>query len=179
MVAPRLLGAGSDGDRDPRRPQPRVPLPGHFRVRVLHRRDDPRDAGRDDRLGAGRRLADMRAGLERHVEGRAARRLARLGDRDRLGMRPPARRGDAAADDYAVLDQNGADGRVRRGETQRPLPQIERRVHPAKVFVRVFRRSHCAEVSLRFRPPGSTAGSGSPSSSPTMALKSRASRKLR
>ena len=93
MVAPRLRRARADRHRNSRRPQPGVASARHLGVRVL---DAPRRPGRpglDDRVGAGRRFADMRAGLERHVEGRAARRLARLGDGERLGVRPSAGRG--------------------------------------------------------------------------------------
>ena len=54
-----------------------MPAPGDARVGVLQRADDAGDAGGDQRLGAGRRPAVMRAGLQRHVDGRAARERAR------------------------------------------------------------------------------------------------------
>ena len=94
----------------------------------------------------------MRAGLERHVERRAARRLARLGEREPFGVRAPAGRGHAAADDDAVLDQDRADRRVRRGEPERPLAEVQRGLHPAFVVVlRHGRRAHGADGSLRLR----------------------------
>ena len=111
------------------------PCPADLGIGVLHRGDDARDARRDDGVGAGRRPAEMRAGLERHIERRAARRLARLAERDDLGVRPAARRRDAAPDDDAVLHENRADRRVRRGEAERALAEVERRLHPAAVVV--------------------------------------------
>ena len=75
----------------------------------------------------------MRARLERHVERRAARRLPRLRERDPLGVRATAGRSRAAADHGAVLDQDRADGRVRRGEAERPLAEVQRGLHPALV----------------------------------------------
>ena len=96
MIAPRLGGPWADGDRDPGRAQPGVALPRHLGVRVRDRRDDPGDAGLDDGVGAGRRFAEVRAGLKGHVERRPARRLTRALDCDPLGMRPPARRRRAA-----------------------------------------------------------------------------------
>ena len=59
--------------------------------------DDARDAGGDQRVGAGRRPAVMRAGLERDIERGAARRFAGLGaapaSRHAAGRRRPCGRG--------------------------------------------------------------------------------------
>ena len=79
----------------------------------------------------------MRAGLERHIERRAARRFARLVDRDPLGVRPSARRGRSAPDDRAVLHQDRADSGIGRRKAERPRSQIERRLHPAQILMRV------------------------------------------
>jgi hypothetical protein len=43
------------------------PLPGDQRIGILHRGDDARHAGRQQRIGAGRRAAMVTAGLERDV----------------------------------------------------------------------------------------------------------------
>ena len=64
-------------DLDPAVAQPLEAARRHLRVRVADRRDDPRHARRDDRVGARRRRAVVRARLERDVERRAARALAR------------------------------------------------------------------------------------------------------
>ena len=89
--------------RNPGRPQQRVAAPCHLGVGVLDRRHHAGDPGRDDGLGAGRRLAMMGARLERRVERRPARR--RAGAPQRLGFRvgAPARLGPAAADDDTAV----------------------------------------------------------------------------
>ena len=51
-------------------------LPRHFRIGILDRRHHALDARGNHGIGARRRLADMRTGLERHIEGRTARGLA-------------------------------------------------------------------------------------------------------
>ena len=183
MVAPRLIRPRPDRDGYSGGAEPGEPLPPDQRIGVLDRRHDPRHARLDDRVGAGRRRAEMRAGLERHIERRAARRLSGLSQRDPLRVRPPAGRGDAASDHRAVLDQNRADRRIGRGKAERSFAQIERGLHPAPVFVvhgGGRGRAHVDVGSFR-RAAGGGSGrtSGSASSSPTIALKSRASRKLR
>ena len=95
----RLLGADADLDRDAGRAQPRMALPRHFRIGILERGDDARDAGRDDRVRARRRLAVMRTRLERDVERRAARRAAGAHERLGLRMRPAAGLRPAPPDD--------------------------------------------------------------------------------
>ena len=157
------------------------PCPATCGIGVLERGDDPGDPGRDDRVGAGRRGPGMRAGLERHIEGRAARRLSGLGDGERLGVRPSAGRGRRRGRRRRRPSPEWRRRRVGRGEPERPLAEIEGGGHPAPVLVGIRRRrpGHCAGVSLRGRASLAGAASGSASSSPTMALKSRASRKLR
>src|SRR5581483_7401609 len=63
---------------------------GRLRVRVVRAVDDALDAGGEDRVDAGRRRPVVVAGLERHVERRAARPLAGLVEDDALRV-PPAR----------------------------------------------------------------------------------------
>ena len=121
MVAPRLLGADADIDRDAGGAQPRVALPGHFGIGIFERRDHARNAGGDDGVGARRRFAVMRARLERDVERRAARRLAGAAQRLDFGMRPPAGLRPAAADDDAVLDDHRADRGIGPGAAE-PAP---------------------------------------------------------
>ena len=86
MIARGFRSAEPDIDRDAGGAQPGVALPGHFRIGILDRRHHARDAGRDDGVGAGRRLADMRARLQRHIERGAAGGLAGARERLRLGM---------------------------------------------------------------------------------------------
>jgi hypothetical protein len=136
MGAPRLLGADADLDRDAMLAQPRMPLAGNRRVRILQRRDDARDARRHDGLDAGRGLAVVRTGLERGVERRAACRVAGPPQRLDLGMRPPARLGPAAPDHDAVAHHHGADGRVRPGIAEPAPPERQRQAHEACIEVR-------------------------------------------
>ncbi len=58
------------------RAQPRVSLARDLRIGVLDRRHHTLDTGRDHRIGAGRRLAEMRARLKRDIERGAPGRLA-------------------------------------------------------------------------------------------------------
>src|ERR1700686_2019503 len=83
VIARRLGRAEPDIDRDAGGPKFRVALSRDFRIRILDRRDHARDAGGDDGVGAGRRLAKMRAWLQRRVERGAARSFA--GGLERLG----------------------------------------------------------------------------------------------
>ena len=91
MVARGLVGAEPDIDRDAGGAQPAMALPRHLRIGVLDRRHHARDAGGDHGVGAGRRLAVMRARLQRDIERGAARGLAGAPQRLGLGMRPAAR----------------------------------------------------------------------------------------
>ena len=167
MVASRLSRASADRDGDPRGSQPRVPLSADERIGIFHRRDDAGDARRDDCVDAGRRGAEMRAGLKRHIERRAARRLAGLGDRDPLGMRPSARRCRPAPDDRPVLHQDRADSGIGSRKAERPRSQIERRLHPAQILIGVCgcAFAHVAGAFRRWRG-ASFAGAGSAQAPP-------------
>ena len=61
-------------------------LPVHRRERIAAGGDHAGDAGGDQRIGAGRRAAHVRAGFERDVGGGAARLHARLAQRVDFGM---------------------------------------------------------------------------------------------
>ena len=68
------VGAGTDADvdRDARASRSRaMPAARDLRVGIGERDDDPGDAGVDERVGAGRRAAVVRARLEGHVGGGA------------------------------------------------------------------------------------------------------------
>ena len=100
---PALSSAASSahGPRSTRMPaaaQHGDPAPGHARVRILDRGDDAADAGGDQGVGAGRRLAGVGAGLERDVRRGPARGVAGAPEGLGLGMRAPARLGPAAPD---------------------------------------------------------------------------------
>ena len=133
MIARGLRRAEPDIDRDAGGAQPRMALPRHFRIGILDRRHHARDAGGDDGIGAGRRLAEMRARLQRHIERGAARGLAGARQRLRLGMRPAAGLGPAAADNDAVLDHDRADGGIGPGAALPAPAERQRQLHEALV----------------------------------------------
>ena len=118
MVVPGFLGADADFDRNARSTQPPMAFARNFGIGVFERRHDPRNARGDDGVGAWRRLAVVRAGLQRDVERRAARRRAGAPQGLDLGMGPATGLGPAAADNGAVLDDDRAHGRVRPGPAQ-------------------------------------------------------------
>ncbi len=182
VIVGGFRGAQANIDRDPGRAKFGMPLPGHFRIGVFDRRHHARNAGGDHRIDARRRFAEMRTGLQRHIERGAPRRLTGPSQRLGLGMRPSAGLRPATADDDAVLDDDRADGRVRPGAPQPAPAERQRKLHEALVrrfgffgFLRVLVFQN-AEDHLR---NVATRASSSAESSPSTASKSLASRKLR
>ena len=76
-----LVGQHALDDLDAGGAQDRIALPDTRVVGIAGGADDARDAGVDQRIGAGRRAAVMGAGFERDIGGGAARQLAGLGQR--------------------------------------------------------------------------------------------------
>ena len=182
VIVGSFRGTQADIDRNPGGAKFGMPLPGHFRVGVFDRRHHARDAGCNHCIDARRRFAEMRTGLQRHIERRAPRGftgpLQRLG----LGMRPSAGLRPATADDHAILDDDRTDGRVRPGAPQPAPAECERKLHEALIRrfgfldflpVLVFQdaEDHLRNVATR--------AASSAESSPSTASKSLASRKLR
>ena len=181
-VVRRLVSGKTDIDRDPGGAKFGMALPGDIRIGILDRRHHARDPGGDDGIRTGRRLADMRARLQRHIERGAARGLPGTPERLGLGMGPAACLRPATADNDAVPDHHRADGRIGPGAALPAPPERQRQRHETLVgglsfsgFLRelVFQN---AEDHLR-----SVAGraSSSAESSPSTVSKSLASRKLR
>ena len=80
------------------------------RIGILRRDDDARDPRGDQRVAARRSArAVVRARFECNIRGGTARRVARLRQRGRLGMRAPTRLGPAARHDDSVLDDQATD----------------------------------------------------------------------
>ncbi len=182
MIARGFRSAQPDIHRDAGGAQPCMALASHFRIGILDRRHHTRNAGRDDGIGAGRRLADMRARLQRHIERGAPRGLAGALQRFGLGMGTAACLRPAAADDDSVLDHDRADGGIGPGTPQPAPAERQRKLHEALVgglgvlrFLRVLVFQD-AEDHLRNR---AIRASSSPDNSPSTASKSLASRKLR
>ena len=76
---------------------------------------DAGDARCDDRIGAGRGLSMMRARFERDIGRGSPRLLARFGNGLGLCMGTTAQGGDAAPDDFAILDDDAADRGIGAG----------------------------------------------------------------
>ena len=154
------LGLGAhqpEVDLDPGLPQLRDALAVDPPVGAERRGDHPAHAGVDQRHGAGRRAAVVRAGLERDVDRGAERARAGPAQRLDLGVRPAARLGPAAAHDAAVLDHHAADRGVRPGAAEAALGQPQRQRHEAAVELIRRRRRHRVgrRPRLRSRSPSS------------------------
>ena len=100
----------------------------HQRVRIAGADHDARHSRRHDRVGAGWRPTVMRARFERHVEGRAARRVARLLERDRLGVPDSVVGVPALPHDLALSHDDRADERIVASLAASLLGQLERAV---------------------------------------------------
>ncbi len=115
-------------------------------VRIERGGDDAGDARGDDRLGAGRRGAVVRAGLHRHVERRPARSLAGRGQRDDFAV-PAAGLGPALAHDLPVAHEHRRDGRLRIPGAARGRTELER---PFEIQFRL-RRAYAGHASSSTR----------------------------
>src|SRR5215510_13112630 len=151
MRAPRLLGADADFDHDAGFSQAPMAGAGDLRIGINQRRDYARDAGRDDGVGAGRRLAVMGAWLERDIERRPARAGAGAAERLSLGVGPPTGLGPAAADDHTVLGHHRADGGIGPGAPEPAPAQRERERHEAGVLRAIHPASLNASTPTSFR----------------------------
>src|SRR5262249_12076040 len=102
-------------------------------VRVAHRHDHAREPGAGHERRAGRRAADVRAGLEGHVERRSARPLARPGQGLDLGVRAARALVESLAHHAAALHDHAAHDRVRIGLAEAPRSQEKGAPHPPDV----------------------------------------------
>src|SRR5581483_2658195 len=158
----------------------RKALPCDLRIGIPDRSHHAGNSRGNDGVGTGRRLAEMRARLERDIERGAARGVTGAVERLRLGMRAPARLGPAAADNDAVLHHDCAHGRIGRSAAQPAPPKRQRKVHETAVG---FLRGLAFLSELIFQDPEDNlrivASRVSSWSSPSTVSKSLASRKLR
>ena len=120
--------------------------------------DDARDPAASDRVDAGRRAPVVGAGLERDVERRPARALARRLERGDLGVRPAAA---ARASPRRRPRRRGRRRRRRPGSGRRPAPplgELERpRAGSAPVaWTRVAGRRAAGPRGRRSRAPRRT-----------------------
>ncbi|MDB5574471.1 MAG: hypothetical protein JWR79_1628 [Tardiphaga sp.] len=186
MIAGGLVAEQPDIDDDAGRAQSRMALPRDIRIGIWHRRHDPRDAGRDHRVGARRRAPDMRTRLQRHIERRALGLRARAAQSFRLGVRTAAVLGPAAPDDDTVLDDDRADRGIRCGPPQPAPTERQSQLHEATIdglgeagLVRMLIFQNPEDHLRTTTGFSSFLGSSSPVSSPSSASKSLASRKSR
>ena len=94
-----------------------MPASADPRIGVVKGGDHTRYAGLDQRLGAGRCLTMVAAGLEGHIGRRAARFTPGRLQCHCFGVRPAALPGPAARDDtrcigVTLIDQDAADRRI-------------------------------------------------------------------
>ena len=109
-------------DNDPGLFKRRESASRYTRIRVRDGTDDPCDARADQRFGAGRCLAVVRAGLERHVGGRTLRLVTGGLQGDDLGVRLTRALVPPFADHRRIADQHAAHHRVGRGVPE-PAPR--------------------------------------------------------
>src|SRR5215831_2318897 len=188
--APEVAGMGvsgllrfkSDIDGNAGATKPCKALARDFRIGIRNRSHHPRNARRNDRVGAGRRLAGMRTGFKRDIERGPACGWTRTLKRHGFGMRTSAGLRKAAPHDDAIVDDHGADGGVRPSASEAAPPQRQRKPHEASVGLLcvpgflgelIFQdpKDHLRKLTSR--------ESSSPESSSSTASKSLASRKLR
>ena len=134
-------GVGFDADVhvDSVGAQPLDALAPDVAIGILDGDDDPGHTGVDQRVGARRSAAIVRAGLEGDVGGGADRSLARTSERFDLGVWATGRLGGPDTDDFAVTDDEAADPRVGRrttagrgGHGERPAHELGVRVHAVR-----------------------------------------------
>src|SRR6516165_6436307 len=130
-----ISGAKPDVDGNPGGTELCMPLACDLRIGILDRSDHPGNSSGNDRIRARRRFAEMRARLQRHIDRGAARGLAGLRQRHRLGMWTAAGLRPSSPDDDAVFHDDRSDGRVRPGPPQTAPTEGERELHEAPVDV--------------------------------------------
>jgi hypothetical protein len=118
MITPGSRAADADVNGNAWPSQTRVPGARYFGIRILQRRNDARDAGRNNGVGAWRRFAVMRARFERDIKRSAACRLASPAQGFDFGVGPAARLSPATTDDFAVFHDDRPDRRIRPGSTE-------------------------------------------------------------
>lgn len=154
MRAPCLVGPDPHIDRNAGRAQPRVTAPSNLGIGVFQRRDDTRDAGLDNGIRAGRRLAMMRARLECHVERAPPSRRTRARQCFGFGMRASPGAGDAAADDNRRITLIAHDNRAHRwvgpGLAEATPAERKRERHEPRVVIHGVGFSMSRKSGYRF-----------------------------
>ena len=142
---PGSVSLQADVDHDSGVAQP-CTSSGGDRVRIFARGDDARDAGGDDGVRTGRRLAVVGAGLEGHIECGASRAVAGVAQRANLGVVFAVAGVKSLAHDNIVLHDDGADHRIRRRLSPTAAGEVERPPHVRALDLVVRQK---ADPSLR------------------------------
>src|SRR5262245_8701981 len=100
-----------------------------LRIGIDRAADDALHTRTNQRIGTRRRAALIRMRLERHVHGRAVRRLTGSSQRDGLGMRFAPLEVRTFADDALALYDDTADARIRLRREAAELGELERAPH--------------------------------------------------
>ena len=127
------LGADSFGDLDAFGPEDVETSRSNW-IRVIHGYHHSPDAGRDDRLDAGRSSTVMGARFQSDVEGAAAGTIRSLGERVHFGMGTAAVSVVPLTDETTIrVDHHGADHGVGRRAVTTSSGKIEGVLHPMAV----------------------------------------------
>ena len=114
---------------NPGRPQPRDAGAIDARIAIASRNHHPGNAGRDQRVRAGRGLAMMAAGLQRDIGGGTTRGVTGHRQRLRFGVRAAAGGRHRAADNTTLPDDDAADRRIGPTAAQSAPRQGQGRAH--------------------------------------------------
>ena len=157
-VGADLGGVEADGHVDPCSAEAGDALPGDVGIGVLDGDDDPGDAGLDERVGARRRAAVVRAGLEGDIGGAAPGPVGPVGDGglecDGFGMPAAGRLGGALGDHRSgAVGEHAADPRVGGGAAAGGERDRAGALHQQGVTLRVPVRTRAAGLGhpRRFR----------------------------
>ena len=134
MIARSLVLAEADIDLDPGGTEPCMALPADFRIRIFNGGYDTLDACGDHCICTGRRFAEMRTRLQRHIERCASCCFASAFQCLRLRMGPPAGLGPAPSDDNAIPDDDRAHGGIGPCAALPTPAKRQRKLHVAKIF---------------------------------------------
>ncbi len=148
--------AGTDIHFNAGFPEPGGPPAGNTRIGILHGSHDPRYAGADDRLGTGRRFAEMGAGFKVDVKRRSPRLFTSHVQGLHLGMGQAAGPVVSKTGYTPVPDNDASDFRVRCRHARSPQRKIEGKGHIVPVTGLVHSPRH-GWIHLSVAP-----GSGGP-----------------